>query len=56
MSFHTRPEAEALLSDLEIIEFTEEDADGHVADGSPKHWHVFHILARRPGTEELPVP
>ncbi len=48
MTFLTRPEAAALLSDLEAIELTEEDVDGHVADGSPKHWHVFHILARRP--------
>jgi tellurite methyltransferase len=48
MTFLTRAEAEAYLSDLETIEFSEEDADGHVADGSPKHWHVFHILARRP--------
>lgn len=48
MTFLTRAEAEALLSDLETIELSEEDADGHIADGSPKHWHVFHILARRP--------
>jgi len=48
MTFLTRAEAEDLLSDLEVIELTEEDADGHKADGSPKHWHVFHILARRP--------
>jgi SAM-dependent methyltransferase len=48
MTFLTRAEALALLRDLEIIEFSEEDADGHVADGSPKHWHVYHILARRP--------
>jgi tellurite methyltransferase len=48
MTFLTRAEAEELLSDLEVIELTEEDADGHKADGSPKHWHVFHILARRP--------
>jgi tellurite methyltransferase len=47
MTFLTRAEAETLLSDLDNIEFTEEDTDGHVADGSPKHWHVFHILARR---------
>ncbi len=46
MTFLTRAEAEALLSDLETIELSEEDTDGHVADGSPKHWHVFHILAR----------
>ena len=48
MTFLTRAEALALLSDLETIEFTEEDADGHIADGSPKHWHIFHVLARRP--------
>lgn len=47
MTFLTRTEGESLLSDLETIELTEEDTDGHVADGSPKHWHVFHILARR---------
>lgn len=48
MTFLTRAEAEALLSDLETVELSEEDADGHTADGSPKHWHIFHILARRP--------
>lgn len=47
-TFLTRAEAEAQLSDLETIELTEEDADGHKADGSPKHWHVFHILTRKP--------
>jgi tellurite methyltransferase len=47
MTFHTRVEVEALLSDLETIEFAEEDADSSTADGSPKHWHVFHVLARR---------
>lgn len=50
MTFLTRVEAEALLSDLETIEFSEEDTDGHVADGSPKRWHVFHILARKPSS------
>ena len=50
MTFLTRVEAEALLRDLDTVELTEEDADGHKADGSPKHWHVFHILARRPAS------
>ncbi len=48
MTFLSRAEAEALLSDLETIELTEEDADGHIAGGAPKHWHIFHILARKP--------
>lgn len=50
ITFLTRAEAEALLSDLETIELTEEDADGKIADGSPKHWHIFHILARKPAS------
>lgn len=53
MTFHTRAEAESLVSDLEIIELTEEDVDSHTADGSPKHWHVFHILARRPAAQPV---
>lgn len=48
MTFLTREQAEALLQDMDIIEFKEEDVDGHVADGSPKHWHMFHIIARKP--------
>jgi len=47
ITFLTRAEAESYLSGLETIEFAEEDVDGHIADGSPKHWHVFHFLARR---------
>jgi SAM-dependent methyltransferase len=47
MTFLARAEAEAYLDDLETLEFTEEDEDGHKADGTPKHWHVFHILARK---------
>lgn len=48
MTFLRRAEAEDLLTGLDIVEFTEEDADGTIADGSPKHWHVFHVLARKP--------
>jgi SAM-dependent methyltransferase len=48
MTFLTRAEVAALLSDLDVIELDEEDTDGHKADGSPKHWHAFHILTRRP--------
>jgi len=56
MTFLTRAEAEALLGDLETIEFTEEDADGRIADGSPKHWHVFHILVRRHPLQLAEIP
>ncbi len=23
------------------------EEDGHVASGEPKHWHVFHVVARK---------
>jgi tellurite methyltransferase len=49
MTFLTREEALQALEGLEVIEFEEEDIDSVVADGSPKHWHVFHIIARKSG-------
>jgi tellurite methyltransferase len=49
MTFLTREEALQALEGLDVIEFDEEDVDSVVADGSPKHWHVFHIIARKPG-------
>jgi tellurite methyltransferase len=48
MTFLTREEAMQALQGLDVIEFEEEDIDSVVADGSPKHWHVFHIIARKP--------
>lgn len=47
MTFHTREEVERLLSDLEIIELEEEEKDQKPAVGELKHWHIFHIIARK---------
>lgn len=47
MTFLTREEALQALEGLDVIEFEEEDVDSVVADGSPKHWHVFHSIARK---------
>ena len=47
MTFLSREEARQALEGLDVIEFEEEDVDSVVADGSPKHWHVFHIIARK---------
>jgi hypothetical protein len=30
-----------------VIEVIEIEEDGRTATGSPKHWHVFHLIARR---------
>jgi cyclopropane fatty-acyl-phospholipid synthase-like methyltransferase len=37
-----------LVDGLEVIALDEEDADGDSFSG-PKHWHVFDVVARRPG-------
>jgi hypothetical protein len=45
MTFHARPEVEALLDGMQILRLEETEQDGHAASG-PKHWHTFDILAR----------
>jgi SAM-dependent methyltransferase len=46
MNFHAREDVEALLSGFEIAQLREQDEDGE-AVGGPKHWHVFHVIARK---------
>ena len=48
MTFHTREGVERLLEGLEVERLQEVDEDGRTAVGDEKHWHVFHIVARRP--------
>ncbi|HZD25815.1 MAG TPA: class I SAM-dependent methyltransferase [Alphaproteobacteria bacterium] len=45
----TRAEAEALLDGLEVERFEEEEDESTTPRGTVKHWHVFHIVARKPG-------
>lgn len=47
MAFHTREQVERLLEDLEVVELREEDINSTIANGTPKHWHVFHIIAKK---------
>jgi SAM-dependent methyltransferase len=47
MTFHTRNDAEALFSAFERESFDEVEEDGQTATGKPKHWHVFHVVARK---------
>lgn len=49
MTHHTRDEATRLLAGLEVEMFDEdEDVNGRTATGVAKHWHVWHVVARRP--------
>src|SRR5262249_23101427 len=47
MTFVSRDEATSLLDGLEVEMFEEEEADGVTPRGNAKHWHIFHIVARR---------
>jgi SAM-dependent methyltransferase len=49
MNFHARGEVEQLLRGWDIVELEEEDHPGTTKLGEPKHWHIFHILARKAG-------
>jgi SAM-dependent methyltransferase len=48
LSVHTDAEVRALLEGLETLHWEEVERDGQTALGQAKHWHVFHIVARRP--------
>ncbi len=47
MSFYPRPDIEGFLRGFELLQLDEEDHPGKTKLGEPKHWHIFHILARR---------
>jgi len=47
ITFLERNQAMALLDGLEIEMFEEEEADSVTPRGNPKHWHIFHIVARK---------
>lgn len=50
MTFHAKDQLRGLLRGMKTLEFREEEIDGNLADGTPKHWHVFHVIARKPLT------
>jgi tellurite methyltransferase len=48
LTFHTRSEVESLLGQFELERLDEVEEDGKTAVGTPKHWHLFHVVARKP--------
>jgi tellurite methyltransferase len=48
MTFVGRDEALAMLDGLDLEMFEEEEDDGVTPRGNAKHWHIFHIVARKP--------
>ena len=47
LTFLTRAQAEALLGAFDAERFDEVEEDSTTAVGDPKHWHVFHVVARK---------
>jgi len=47
MNFHTLSDIKLLLKDFEVELLNEEDHLGKTALGHEKHWHIFHITARK---------
>jgi len=47
MTFVAREEALALLQGFDVEVFEEEEADGVTPRGNTKHWHIFHIVAKK---------
>jgi tellurite methyltransferase len=46
-TFSTQVDIERIFIGWDLIQLTEVDEDGQTADGTPKHWHVFHVIAQR---------
>lgn len=47
ITFHTKKQVEDLFSDFNIMLLEEKEHDGKTANGEPKHWHLFNVIARR---------
>jgi SAM-dependent methyltransferase len=47
MTFQSREAAEGLFRGFELERFDEEENDGETAVGTPKHWHIFHVVGRK---------
>ncbi len=47
LTFLPRRQVESLLNGFEPERLEEIEQDGTTALGEPKHWHVFHVVARK---------
>ena len=46
-TMHTREQVDELLKPFDVLFLDEVERDGETAVGTKKHWHVFHIVARK---------
>ena len=48
ITFFAKSAIDALLFPLDVEYFREEEEDSTTPRGNLKHWHIYHIVARRP--------
>ncbi len=48
ITFQTRGEVEELVEAFVVELFDELEEDGSTATGEEKHWHLFHLVVRKP--------
>jgi tellurite methyltransferase len=47
ITHHSRQQIDQLLEAFEIEHLVEAEQSGETALGEEKHWHLFHIVARK---------
>ena len=47
MTFLSREQVMKLFKDFEILIFKEKEKDALTGLGKMKHWHIFHVIARK---------
>jgi hypothetical protein len=47
MSHHHRTQVEELLAPFVVEFFEEENHPGETPLGEKRHWHIFHLVARK---------
>lgn len=47
MTFCERTDVDKLFSNFKVLEISEVNEDGAMANGNSKHWHVFNIIAQK---------
>ena len=52
MTFHSADEIDELLKDFEVEQLVEDERDGSSYSG-PKHWHIYHVIARKPFARDM---
>jgi hypothetical protein len=48
ITFFDRSAIDTLLKPLDVEYFREEEEDSRTPRGRLKHWHIYHLVVRRP--------